>query len=319
MDAHRATRAVWRMTRSGIARPRVAVLGGVHGNERTGIEVLRRLRAMLGGGRALTRGDLILAEGNPEACKRDVRFVDVDLNRCFDTDLRRPGSSGEPLAWAYERRRAAELEPHLRGLDALVDLHATNKPSEPFVRLPGPLDVDHFRRCESSFLAHLPEACSTVLWDPSGHIAAGGMTDEFALRHRAAAAGGAYMCYESGLASDTAAVPGTLSAVLGLLGHLGMLPGGEATAVACRPRAWRHYEIFEQFSLDERGFRWENGHGGKNFGRVPAGEAFARRGQSGPTLEAEEESYIVFPKVETLWAPGCSLGWLARCIELQVT
>jgi len=299
------------------------VLGGVHGNELAGLEVVRRLAARLSGGSAsgppeaslppqplLRQGELVVAEGNPEACERNLRFVDVDLNRCFDRDIADSSSSSASVVTpdAVERRRASELAPLLTGLDVLVDLHGTNKPSAPFARLPGPVDGAYLRRCEASFLSFLPSACSTILWDPRQRIAAGGTTDEFALRN-APPEGGVYICYEAGLASDISAVAAAEAAVESMLVGLGMLPGSPQGRLE---RTWSQFEIFDSFVLDERGFEWANGHGGESFGRVSAGEAFGRRGSGGDELRAQEEAYIVFPKVEHLWGLGRPLGWLAR-------
>ena len=42
-------------------------------------------------------------------------------------------------------------------------------------------------------------------------------------------------------------------------------------------RQWRHFQITEVFFLDARGFEWQNGHGARNFQRVPRGEVYGRR------------------------------------------
>ena len=88
---------------------------------------------------AALQGELTLAIGNPDAVERDVRFIHDDLNRCFqETETAAQDDS------SIERSRAKDLCSLLKDLDVLVDLHATNKPSEPFARLPGPLDAEHF-------------------------------------------------------------------------------------------------------------------------------------------------------------------------------
>lgn len=318
MALRQLARGIWR---TGSGRPRVAVLGGVHGNERTGVEVVNRLVQRLGAApanrdvaeaRALGRGELTLAIANPDAVERDVRFVEVDLNRCFGEHLH------QAMPPSVEQRRAAELSRYLRELDVLVDLHATNKPSQPFARLPGPVSGDFMSRCEHLFLSELPPQCRTVLWDPAGIIAGGTMTDEFALRHSGSASGNcAYICYESGLASDTEAVHGTLTAVLALLNRTGApLEEGTWASSANSPpsRDWNHFKVTEVFRFDERGFEWANGCGQENFEYVPEGTVYGRRCRSGEELVAPEDSYMVFPKVKSLWALGSPLGWLARSI-----
>ncbi|CAE7652527.1 astE [Symbiodinium sp. CCMP2592] len=123
--------SVWRV---GEGRPRVVVLGGVHGNELSGVEVVQRLVSEMCNKPEQVQGEITLAIGNPPAVSRGVRFVHQDLNRCFQEV---GGDPAMPLGMEHEQSRAKVLMPLLRGLDVLLDLHATNKPSKPFARLPG--------------------------------------------------------------------------------------------------------------------------------------------------------------------------------------
>ncbi|CAE8620671.1 unnamed protein product [Polarella glacialis] len=289
MALRELSRAIWRI---GSGRPRVMILGGVHGNERTGVEVVRRLVDRLGGGGFEAnkfRGELTLALGHPEAIERNVRFLDEDLNRCFGERGEEESSAGAPRS--RESQRASELADHLRELDVLVDLHATNKPSAPFVRLPGLVDLAYFERCERVFLSALPSTCSSVLWDPLGLIAQGCMADEFALRN---SAGKVYLCYESGMAADVGAVPGVAAAVDHLLAATATWPESFASEVAT-PREWSHFEVFEVVTLDSPSFGWLGGHGAENFQAIARGEAYGR------TADGR--------LVEALWQVGKPLGW----------
>lgn len=307
MSLTEVARAVWRV---GVGRPRVAIFGGVHGNELTGVEVVSHLVNHFSDPSVAhqVRGELTLAIGNPTAVDRHVRFIDRDLNRCF----------GEVSGDGLEVARGKRLSQYLEDLDVLVDLHATNKPSDPFVRLPGSLDANHFGRCEYLFLSSLPSGCNTVLWDPAGHIAQGFMSDEYALKRHVRGAG-AFMCYESGVASDVTGVPTTTAALEVLFRRVGLLPfdskDTDSAPASGGLREWRHFEIIEKFALDHRGFEWLNGHGQNNFQLVRGGEAYGRRlGGNCGELIASEPSYIIFPKIRALWAEGQALGWLARRI-----
>ena len=116
------------------AGPCIVVLGGVHGNELTGIEVVKRMVDQFkSGDLELIRGTLYLALGNLEAIEQGVRAsaVDHDLNRMFT----KSNLEGEPQDF-YESRRGQELAPILREADICLDLHATNKPSDPFICIP---------------------------------------------------------------------------------------------------------------------------------------------------------------------------------------
>jgi aspartoacylase len=107
------------------ARPRrIAVVGGTHGNEKGGIwlveDMLRNPAPWAREGLEITP---LLA--NPLAARRNLRYLDRDLNRCFGPELAR----SRPDHPEWERRRALEifeaLCPGGRPPDLVVDLHNT--------------------------------------------------------------------------------------------------------------------------------------------------------------------------------------------------
>lgn len=97
--------------------PAVAVVGGVHGDEPSGVRAVEALR----------NDDLPLRQGvkcivaNPTAVEAEERYLDADLNRSFP---------GDPDADAHERQLAAALTDELAGLSTL-SLHATHSQPEP--------------------------------------------------------------------------------------------------------------------------------------------------------------------------------------------
>ncbi len=172
--------------------PALTILGGVHGNELVGIAVVEKLleamaelakvksRSRTEG--AVMRGSLTLAIGNPAAVARKTRGSQdhADLNRCFgsevvvdfdDNDDDDGGAAGSGIADDAERARARLLAPLLAASDILVDLHATNKPSPPFIRVGGAFGERHFAACQH-FLRG-PGTCSKLVLDPHYTIAAG--------------------------------------------------------------------------------------------------------------------------------------------------
>lgn len=102
----------------------VVVVGGTHGNERGGVWTVRNI---------LAAPDAFAVPGlkvqallaNPLAVERNVRYVDVDLNRCFGPNIEL--SRTDSPEW--ERRRALELRDRIQPggstPDLLVDLHNT--------------------------------------------------------------------------------------------------------------------------------------------------------------------------------------------------
>jgi len=107
---------------------RVAIVGGTHGNELLGVQLVGMLQQRLEETqRPSFESTCVLA--NPEAIRQNRRYVSVDLNRCFSVEALReePGDS-------VEGRRAQELNallgpkaseakaPHC---DMCLDVHTT--------------------------------------------------------------------------------------------------------------------------------------------------------------------------------------------------
>ena len=103
---------------------RVAVVGGTHGNELTGIYLIDKFQKFPD---LLKRSsfEVVTLLANPQAVKSNRRYIDRDLNRCFaGEDLSNPELMG------YEDRRAKEISAKLcpkdkHGADFIIDLHST--------------------------------------------------------------------------------------------------------------------------------------------------------------------------------------------------
>lgn len=105
---------------------RVAICGGTHGNEMSGVHVVREMQRQevdRAGSASVTT-----VISNPRAVEVCRRYTEIDLNRCFtDTHLSSPVTDATP----YEVRRAQELNALLgpkgsvEAVDLLCDLHNT--------------------------------------------------------------------------------------------------------------------------------------------------------------------------------------------------
>lgn len=84
----------------------VLIIGGMHGNESLGIELVRLLRR-----RPIENVGTMIA--NPRAVRRSVRYTETDLNRSFN--------GGE----TYEARRAEYIKRFVTGYDIVIDFHNT--------------------------------------------------------------------------------------------------------------------------------------------------------------------------------------------------
>jgi hypothetical protein len=88
---------------------KILVIGGTHGNEPLGPQLVASLNKD-----PIPGVDTLI--GNPRAVRRDCRFVEKDLNRSF------PGSSSSAI---YEERRAAKIRQACRSYDVVLDFHNT--------------------------------------------------------------------------------------------------------------------------------------------------------------------------------------------------
>ncbi|MED6235884.1 hypothetical protein ATANTOWER_001557, partial [Ataeniobius toweri] len=104
----------------------VAICGGTHGNELTGLYIVREMQKK----KIEKVGSVSISTivTNPRASEAGRRYIEMDLNRCF-TDVLLSSSITESTP--YELRRAQELNAQLGpkgstdAVDLLIDLHNT--------------------------------------------------------------------------------------------------------------------------------------------------------------------------------------------------
>ena len=273
--------------------PCLGVLGGVHGNEKTGIEVVKRLRDRFeSGDLKLTCGTLYLILGNLEGIEYNQRSsaVDQDLNRMF----KKSHLENQPLDF-YESRRAHELAPVLRQIDISLDLHATNKPSDPF--LCAGHDTPERREIMRFFSA------DRVIVDPN-YILAGepATTDECV-----DAAGGIGFCYETGWVKDTSRIDQVMLSVLDVMSAKGMTPARASESPEFNKQV---FELTDKVLLTEAGWIFAEGHGLKNFEPFENGTTIGYHGDQ--PCKTEYDGVIVFPKIPEHWKIGFPVCYLAR-------
>jgi len=103
---------------------RVAIVGGIHGDEPAGERIVRRLADELGeAGQGSGDGIVRLIIANEPALTAGTRYTDADLNRAFPGDA----DSDE-----YERALAPRLAAELEGMDAVLALHTSHSAPPPF-------------------------------------------------------------------------------------------------------------------------------------------------------------------------------------------
>ena len=104
------------------AGPKVGIIACTHGNEPTGLSILRQLKTI-----KPAHGTLILIHNNIKATRLKKRFCDLNMNRLPSNAL----SQKSPKQ--YEVKRLQQLYPILKNLDYVLDIHTTSAMPEPFV------------------------------------------------------------------------------------------------------------------------------------------------------------------------------------------
>ncbi|KHT64554.1 aspartoacylase [Photobacterium gaetbulicola] len=134
---------------------KVAIVGGTHGNEFSGIYLLRKWRETP---QLIERGsftvDTVFA--NPKAFEENKRYLDCDMNRQFGAD-----DLNNPDLANYEQSRAKAINAQLgpKGdakTDFIIDLHNTTSNMGPSLIL---LQSDVFNRQLGAYVkANMPDA-----------------------------------------------------------------------------------------------------------------------------------------------------------------
>ncbi len=195
------------------AGPSLICIAGLHGNEPAGVRALKRVFDRIHHDRLELRGELAGLLGNVGAYERGVRFVDEDMNRCWNRRRVEAVDGGGRVTGSHEEseqrellHRLQRLFAHARGPVYLLDLHTASSDTAPFVVL-----GDTLRNRELARSFPLP----TVL-GLEEHIL--GTLMEYATWH-----GHVGIAIEGGQHTDPAAVDRHESAIWLALGFTGCL------------------------------------------------------------------------------------------------
>lgn len=113
---------------------KVAIIGGTHGNERIGVELVKQwtLNPSLINRETL---EVVCMTGNPHAVEKNTRFIDADLNRQFASSGNTNTHSNDvednnnsTTSSTLESKRAQQLRSFFSSqhIDFTIDLHSTN-------------------------------------------------------------------------------------------------------------------------------------------------------------------------------------------------
>ena len=296
----------------------LVAIGGLHGNEPSGVLGVQRVLARLSADATGLVGRFVGLAGNRAALASDERFVERDLNRMWiEADLERiRGELGELFD---EEAELKELDHELRGIlhaapgACILDLHSTSGGGAPFVilddtlanrRVAFPIPATHVLGLEE-------EIGGTMI----GYLNSRGVTA---------------VCFEAGKHLDPGSVDRAESAVWIALEAIGVL------APNSRPEVERSRRFLRQVTaglpdvveLRDRhpvhvgdGFRMNPGF--RNFDPIRRDQAIAED-RSGPIRPSEtgmilmplyqsqgEDGFFVVRPVRAAWLTVSS--WLRRC------
>lgn len=118
-------------------QPTAILLGGIHGNEQSGIEAIQSVFHKIQQNNIPLKGNLIGLRGNLKAVHENERYIDEDLNRMWTksrlNDIRRGIDKSSEANEVRELRE--ELDTIIRQSKAdvfMMDLHTTSSFSSPF-------------------------------------------------------------------------------------------------------------------------------------------------------------------------------------------
>ncbi len=290
--------------------PRLIVVGGVHGNEPSGVEALEHVFAEIERRGIAVRGRFVGLAGNVRALEAGERFLTEDFNRMWGFE-RVTRAQRRPEHRTPEALEQRELLQTLQGILAdagepayLVDLHTTSSRSTPFYILGDTLRNREFaRRFPAPIVLGFEEHIRGTLMEyftSLGHVAIaieGGQHDApEARRHHEAAVWLALVAV--GCVAETD--------VPDLAAHRDALGAG-------RGRIPPVVEIFHRHRLTgDEAFRMDPGY--ENFHRVRRGQRLAedRRG----IVAAPADGLLFLPLYQKrgndgfFLARGVNLPWL---------
>lgn len=132
----------------------VAIIGGTHGNELTGINLVNNLEA---GVHSLPETlDYSFLIANPDAVAANTRFIDVDLNRQFSLDNLKHTSNTLyelNLAQTINRKIGPKDSPRV---DFVIDIHNTTSNMGPTLIVLE--DNEFYRNLSGHLKANMPQA-----------------------------------------------------------------------------------------------------------------------------------------------------------------
>lgn len=126
-----------------IPGPILIFVGGIHGNEPSGVIALKQVFVKLIQSKPVIKGSIYGFAGNLTALGQNLRYVEEDLNRIWKTDRMEEINNGKyiPENESIEGREQKELYEAIKSATQnnhkiyIFDLHTTSSESQPFITI----------------------------------------------------------------------------------------------------------------------------------------------------------------------------------------
>ncbi len=122
------------------------ITGGIHGNEPSGIEAMKKVFEILHSEKPSITGKIVGVSGNREALKKEVRYIDEDLNRTWTVENIASGEQN-----SHEKKEMFQIIDVLEKYPEkdypkryFLDCHTTSAASEPYISVQDVNDNDHW-------------------------------------------------------------------------------------------------------------------------------------------------------------------------------
>ncbi len=298
------------------------MFGGTHGNETTGVSVVKNVLEALGlpsnppaGTHVVdgVRGALYFGIGNPSAVARGTRGAGGprDLNRCFHESF-----FSDPQAMASpDERRAAELADLLASADYFFDLHSVSAPNaRPFVGITTRTSR-HDAICASlpvSIVLDVNRVLGRDVGIDDPAIDQTPTTCSWVNRH-----GGVGLCYEMGSQDDLDSVPRATRDLLRLLEACGSVDHAFSERIGVPDLSLPTADAPANYRLTHcernrfKGFQFAEERFTKSWTPVKKGDAIGRY-EDGEIVRAPDDGLLAFPAGVHTLSRNPSLFYLAK-------
>ncbi|XLQ20488.1 MAG: succinylglutamate desuccinylase/aspartoacylase family protein [Candidatus Moraniibacteriota bacterium] len=273
----------------------IMILGGTHGNELTGIIVVRKLlQLFLNKNIILTRGSITLGFGNEEAIAQNSRWTKSgnNLNRFFTKEQL------NNTDYSYESLRARILANLMQESDILIDLHSVNIPSKPFLACENTINHQEITKWFTG--------ATDIITDPD-YILSGGQystTDEYMN-----SLGKIGICFETGYSKDTSSIKTVLKNILSILNDQGLTKNNTGQSPVLNRNI---YKMHSQIILTEAGFEYIDNFADGEFEPVTKNQTIGYAGSA--PYKSPIDGIVLLQSPQNLWRLNDEIGYIAEKI-----